>query len=65
MKWPSLAYGGMIKNQKSDKSLAMIKVQGKDKLMKEGDVIGKLQIEKIYADSIKVSYDNHKKTISK
>lgn len=65
IKWPSVAYGGMIKNQASDLSLAMVKVAGKDKLLQEGDAIGLLQIDKIYADSIRVSYESNEKIILK
>ena len=65
VKWPSVVYGGIIKNQKSQKQLVMMQVGGQDNLMRQGDEKGGVQLVKIYKDSIEVSFQKEKKIIRK
>jgi len=39
IRWPSISYGGMIRNQQTNKLIAMVKINGKDNLMNEGGVV--------------------------
>ena len=55
--WPSISYGGLIKNQKSNKQLILIMINGENGLMKLGDQINGIELKKVYKDSIEVSMD--------
>jgi type II secretory pathway component PulC len=63
--WPSLKYGGIIKNIKVNKEFALIQMSGKEYLARQGEMIGELQLLRIYKDSVLVSFQNEKRTIKK
>ncbi len=63
--WPSIEYGGMIKNQKSNKQLVLVQINGQNNLMKTGDIVAGVQLMKIYKDSLEVSFQKEKKWIKK
>lgn len=65
LKWPSLSYGGIIKNQKSGKQLVLININGEESIIKAGDEISGIHLLKVYKDSIEVSFQKEKKTVSK
>jgi type II secretory pathway component PulC len=50
--WPSINYMGIIKNQKSSKQNALIQVNGKELVLKEGDKTDGLILRKIQKDSV-------------
>lgn len=50
--WPAVNYIGIIKNQKSSKKNALIQVNGKELVLKEGDKAEGLILQKIHKDSI-------------
>jgi hypothetical protein len=63
--WPSVAYKGLIKNQKSHKQLAMIFINGKNNLMNSEDEREGLILKSITRDSVEVVFQNRKKWIKK
>jgi type II secretory pathway component PulC len=63
--WPSLVFGGMIKNQKSNKQLVLLQINGQNNLMKTGDLLDGIQLVKVAKDSILVSFQKGKKWIRK
>lgn len=59
-------YFGIISNLKNKNKLGLIKIQGKDFLIKEGDLsLNNLKIYKIYKDSVIVISKNFKHTIKR
>ncbi|MFY9310325.1 MAG: hypothetical protein WAQ28_14870 [Bacteroidia bacterium] len=63
--WPGIIYNGIVKNQKSNKQLAMIQVNGQASIMQEGDVTMDLKLLHITKDSIELMFQNEKKIFKK
>lgn len=63
--WPGIVYNGLVKNQKSNKLLAMIQVNGQSNIMQTGDVFAELQLVKVTKDSIEILFHSERKTIKK
>jgi hypothetical protein len=61
--WKSLEYGGYIYNTASKKLLALIKVDGKECAIYEGETVGKLKLLRNMKDSIKVLFSGQTKFI--
>ena len=64
-KWPSISYGGMIKNSKSVKVIALVNINKKSNLMQQGETKYEIELLKIYNDSIEVKFSGVKKYIRK
>lgn len=64
-KWPVITYNGMIKNNSSNSKVAIITINGKEHLVKEGLDIKGLKISKIGKAAIKVRFQKENKTIVK
>ena len=65
IKWPTITYFGMIKNQKSNKQLVIVTIDGQSHNMKTGSIVSEVTLNKIYKDSIEVTYQKNKKIIKK
>ena len=63
--WPRVAFSGLVKNQKSNKQVVLVSISDRSHLMKVGDKIDGVSLQKVFADSIVVSYEKEVKTISK
>lgn len=63
--WPNLVYGGLIKNQKSNKVLALVQINGQANIMKIGDIAGEIELTKIFRDSIEVRFQKEKRFVRK
>ena len=63
--WPVTGYGGMIKNQKSNKQLVLIQINSQNHLMKTGDAMEGIQLLKITKDSVELSFQKGKKWVKK
>ncbi len=63
--WPIISYNGMIKNNNSEKRVGIIKIDGKEFLVKEGDVLRKVKIMEINQQLIKVNFQKESKSIIK
>ncbi len=61
---PDLQYFGIISNAKNKYKVGLIKIQGVDYLLKEGDFsVNKLKVYKLFKDSVIVMQQNYKHTI--
>lgn len=65
IKWPALIYSGLIKNQKSNKQLVLISINGQSSSIKIGEVINGIELMKVFKDSIEVKFGNEKKFVVK
>lgn len=63
--WPSIVYGGLIRNQKSNKQLIMLVVNGQSTTAKTGDLVSGVEITKVYKDSIEVKFGKEKRFVRK
>lgn len=63
--WPNIIYNGLVKNQKSNKQLAILQVNGQSNIMQVGDIIADVKLVKITTDSVELVFQNTKKAIKK
>ena len=56
--WPDVEYGGRIRNQDSDKNIAILKINSQEQLVKELDELKGIIIKDIYKDSIRLTYNS-------
>lgn len=62
--WPVIQYKGMIKNNNSEKRVGIVNMGGKERLVKEGDVLNEVKFLSISKTQIKVSFNKEQKIIS-
>lgn len=65
LKWPSIQYKGMIKNNNSERRVAIVNIDGKERIVKEGTTLNELKVVKIEKETITVSFQDEQKTIHK
>lgn len=63
--WPAVTYSGMVRNQKSDKQLVMVSVNGSSNVMKVGDVVEGLALVRIFRDSIELQMGKERRFVKK
>lgn len=63
--WPGIQYAGMIKNQKSNRQLVMLQINGNLKTMKSGDVSDEVQVCRVFKDSVELMYGKEKRFFKK
>jgi hypothetical protein len=63
--WPAVVYGGIIKNQKLNKEMILLQINGQDFMMKSGETVNGVQLFKVFHDSIEVHFSKEKKIIYK
>lgn len=63
--WPELSYGGLIRNTNSGKSLALLTVNGQQKLAISGQEVAGITIEEMWSDSLMVTFGKEARTIRK
>ncbi|MBL4669091.1 MAG: hypothetical protein HRT73_08110 [Flavobacteriales bacterium] len=63
--WPIVVYNGMIKNNNSDRRVGIVKVGGKEYLVKEKDVVAEVTILSINKNEVNVRFQKESKTITK
>lgn len=63
--WPSISYNGMIKNNNSDRRVGILKVNGKEYLIKEKDVVNDITILSINKNAVSIRFQKEIKTITK
>lgn len=56
MDWSFISYIGLIKNQKNQKQVALVSIQGKEYMVSEGETISEVSFLKNTRDSIQISY---------
>lgn len=64
-KWPSIVYNGLIKNEKSNKQLALVQINGQSNILQLGNVAEGVELTKIFRDSIEVKFNSEKRFIRK
>lgn len=65
VQWPDIVYGGMIKNQRSARELALLKINGKESILKTGEMAGGLELLKISKDSVEIKMLKQRKWVRK
>ncbi len=63
--FPKITYGGVIKNNKSKKQLALVLINGQSCIMKIGDIMSDVELIKVFRDSIEVKYFKESRFILK
>ena len=63
--WPSIHYSGMIKNQKSNRQLAMLEIDGSQTAVTSGDMAGNVKVCRIFKDSIELMFEKQKRFFRK
>lgn len=63
--WPSITYGGIVKNQKSNKQLVLVSINGQSTMLKIGESYSNVELLKVFKDSIEVKFGKEKKFIKK
>lgn len=53
--WPSIAYKGMVRDQKSGETVAFMVVNGRERMLKSGDGWEDLRLEAVTADSLVIA----------
>lgn len=59
--WPAIVYLGIIKNQKSNKQLTLVQINGQSYSMKIGETVNAIELCKVFKDSIEVKFGKEKK----
>lgn len=63
--WPTIIYGGLVKNQKLNKLLALIQINGSATIMQTGDIAQELKLLKVTNDSIEIAFHTEKRVFRK
>lgn len=63
--FPNVVYNGIIQNKQTNKSLAIVQINGQSNIMKVGDVFNEVEILKISKDSIEVKFQKEKRFVLK
>ena len=63
--FPSIVYGGLIKNKQSNKQLILVQINGQGTMMKLGDVVNGVELTKVFRDSIEVKFNKEKRIFIK
>jgi len=63
--WPAIEYKGMIKNNNSEKRVGIVQVNGREYLVKEGDILQEVKFTVIKKELVSVRFQKEQKTISK
>jgi hypothetical protein len=63
--WPAIVYGGIIKNQKLNKEMILLQIDGQDFMTKVGETTNGIKLFKVHRDSIEVHFSKEKKIIHK
>lgn len=63
--FPDLKYFGIITNTLKKQKVALVRIQGKDNIVREGDLKDNILIYRMYNDSLIIKLKKNKKTIFK
>ena len=61
--WPNLVFGGLIHNNENENKTALLQLNGKKLLVKNGDIINDITIVSVTSDSVLLKKDICSKTI--
>ncbi len=65
VQWPEVIYGGVIINSSNSENTAMVKINGKEYLVRTGQKLNGLEFLSVYKDSLIVEFKKAQKTIIK
>lgn len=65
LKWPSLQYGGLVENARSEKKVGIMQINGSKYLVEEKQVYNNVLIRTLFKDSVQLVYSGNPKTIIK
>lgn len=60
--FPNTGYSGLVINSKNKQKLGLLKIDNKDFLVQEGDLVSGEKIIRLHADSVIISFKKTKKT---
>jgi hypothetical protein len=60
--FPATRYSGLVINSKNKQKLGLLKIENKDFLVQEGDLVSGEKIIKLHSDSVIISFKKAKKT---
>jgi len=63
--WPTIVYIGSIRNEKSNKQLAMLQVNGLSSSMEAGSKSNGVELVRIFKDSVELRLGNEKRFVHK
>lgn len=63
--WPDLKYCGLIQNLNSTNKTGLLRINKKEYVVTENQIVKELSIVKIYTDSLTVQLNEEKRTIKK
>ena len=63
--WSFIQFKGIMKNPTSQKIVSIVIINNAQYMLEEGAIGGGVKVIKVYKDSLKVSYKNIKKTITR
>ncbi len=63
--WPQVSYGGIIKNNISNKTIVIVNINGSGKIMTAGETVNGVLLKKIFKDSIIVEFNKETKIFKK
>lgn len=63
--WPAVSYGGLIKNTKSNKQVALVNINGQSVFMNPGDCNNGLKLLRSFKDSIELCMGKEKRMFHK
>jgi len=65
IKWPEIRYGGLVQNPKSGNKVGLVKINGKDHLVKAGEIINDITVNSVFDDSVVVVLMDECRTFGK
>lgn len=63
--WPEIIYSGIVRNKKTNEALGLVQITNSSQLMRPGQDFGGVRLLELYSDSIRLNFQNQKKTIRK
>jgi hypothetical protein len=64
-KWPQIEFHGLIKNQKSNKQIALIQIDGHGYNMMPGNTEKGIELRHLYKDSVELFFNKERKVVKK
>lgn len=61
--WPTIQYGGLIHNNKLNKTTGLLIINGNPNIMEQGNTYEDLTLERLYNDSCIILFNNEHKTV--
>ncbi len=63
--WPSIKYSGLVRQPNTDRMVGFLTIDGATHFVKSGDVVGVIQVGKVWKDSIQVSFGKASQVVKK